>query len=61
MKRRTFLAGTAAATLARPAVAQATKTLIFVPQANLTSGSRVHLAMDIAQVSLFDTASEKRL
>lgn len=31
------------------------------PQANLTSGSRVHLAMDIAQVSLFDTASEKRL
>src|ERR1700742_1888344 len=37
MKRRTFLAGTAAATLARPAIAAGTKPLIFVPQANSTS------------------------
>ena len=38
MKRRTFLAaGAAAATLARPAIGGRAKTLIFVPQANLTS------------------------
>ncbi|MBS0644164.1 MAG: ABC transporter substrate-binding protein [Proteobacteria bacterium] len=41
MKRRTLLAMAAAApalsTLARPAIAQPSKTLIFVPQANLTS------------------------
>ena len=40
MQRRTFLAGAAAALatpLARPAIAANTKTLIFVPQANLTS------------------------
>ena len=37
MKRRVFIAGAAAAGLARPAIAQPTKTLIFVPQANLTS------------------------
>ena len=40
MQRRTFLAGAAAALatpLARPALAANTKTLIFVPQANLTS------------------------
>src|SRR5271163_4787131 len=40
MQRRTFLAGAAAALatpLARPAAAANTKTLIFVPQANLTS------------------------
>jgi peptide/nickel transport system substrate-binding protein len=37
MKRRSFLAATAAAALARPAVAAGTKPLIFVPQANLTS------------------------
>jgi peptide/nickel transport system substrate-binding protein len=37
MKRRTFLAATAAAALARPAIAAGTKPLIFVPQANLTS------------------------
>jgi peptide/nickel transport system substrate-binding protein len=37
MRRRTFLAASAAAALARPAIAAGTKTLIFVPQANLTS------------------------
>jgi len=37
MKRRTFLTATAAATLARPAIATAAKPLIFVPQTNLTS------------------------
>jgi peptide/nickel transport system substrate-binding protein len=40
MQRRTFLAGAAAALaspLARPAIAGTTKTLSFVPQANLTS------------------------
>ena len=37
MKRRTFLAAAAAAALARPAIGGAAKTLIFVPQANLTS------------------------
>ena len=31
------------------------------PQANLTSGARVNLVMDTAQVSLFDPSSEKRL
>jgi peptide/nickel transport system substrate-binding protein len=37
MKRRTFIAAGAAATLARPSIAAGTKPLIFVPQANLTS------------------------
>ena len=40
MKRRDFIAGataTAALPLARPAIGATTKTLIFVPQANLTS------------------------
>jgi len=37
MKRRDFLAASAALTLARPAIAQGVKPLIFVPQANLTS------------------------
>ena len=37
MKRRSFMAGAAATTLAAPAVAQKSKTLVFVPQANLTS------------------------
>jgi peptide/nickel transport system substrate-binding protein len=37
MKRRTFIGSAAAAALARPAVAQASKTLIFVPQGNLVS------------------------
>src|ERR1700712_3442824 len=37
MKRRGFLAASAATVLARPAIAQAAKPLIFVPQANLTS------------------------
>ena len=37
MKRRGFLAGAAAAGLARPSIAAGTKPLIFVPQANLTS------------------------
>src|SRR5450755_3089439 len=37
MKRRTFIGAAAAATLARPAVAQAAKPLIFVPQGNLVS------------------------
>ena len=37
MKRRTFLAATGAAALARPALAVAAKPLAFVPQANLTS------------------------
>jgi peptide/nickel transport system substrate-binding protein len=37
MKRRSFLAATAAAALARPAIASAAKPLVFVPQANLTS------------------------
>jgi peptide/nickel transport system substrate-binding protein len=37
MKRRAFLAAAAATGFARPAIAQPTKTLVFVPQANLTS------------------------
>ena len=42
MKRRSFLAGSATAALVRPALAQPavignTKTLTYVPQANLTS------------------------
>ena len=37
MQRRDFLAASAAAALARPAIAQGVKPLIFVPQANLTS------------------------
>jgi peptide/nickel transport system substrate-binding protein len=37
MNRRQFLAATAAATLAKPALAASAKPLIFVPQANLTS------------------------
>jgi peptide/nickel transport system substrate-binding protein len=37
MKRRTFLAGAAAATLARPAIGGTAKTLIFVPQSPLAS------------------------
>lgn len=37
MKRRSFLASAAAATLARPAIAGAVSTLIFVPQTALTS------------------------
>ncbi len=37
MKRRHFLAGAAAGALARPAIAGNAKTLIFVPQVNLTS------------------------
>jgi peptide/nickel transport system substrate-binding protein len=37
MRRRNFLLGTAAATLARPAIAGAAKTLIFVPQSPLAS------------------------
>lgn len=37
MKRRTFLTAAAAVTLARPAIAIASKPLVFVPQANLTS------------------------
>src|SRR6202050_3894226 len=37
MKRRAFLAAAGATALARPSVAAGTKTLIFVPQANLTS------------------------
>ena len=37
MKRRNFLAGAAAATLARPAIGGTAKTLIFVPQSPLAS------------------------
>ena len=37
MRRRGFIAGAGAAALARPAVGQRAKTLVFVPQANLTS------------------------
>src|SRR6185295_10687833 len=37
MRRRSFLAGAAAAALARPSIAAGAKTLIFVPQVNLTS------------------------
>ena len=37
MKRRAFLAGSAVAALAHPAIGGETKTLIFVPQTNLTS------------------------
>jgi peptide/nickel transport system substrate-binding protein len=37
MKRRTFLAGAAAATLARPAIGGTAKTLLFVPQSPLAS------------------------
>ncbi len=37
MHRRSLLAGAAASSLARPAIGAMSKTLIFVPQANLTS------------------------
>jgi peptide/nickel transport system substrate-binding protein len=37
MKRRTFLAASALSILARPAISQGVKPLVFVPQANLTS------------------------
>lgn len=37
MKRRTFVASAAATALARPAIAQSTKPLIFVPQGNLVT------------------------
>ena len=37
MNRRQFLGAALGASLASPAVAQKAKTLIFVPQANLTS------------------------
>jgi peptide/nickel transport system substrate-binding protein len=37
MKRRTFVTAVAAAALARPAVAQSVKPLIFVPQGNLAA------------------------
>ena len=36
MRRRTFLSGAAAASLARPAIATGSAPLVFVPQANLT-------------------------
>jgi peptide/nickel transport system substrate-binding protein len=36
MKRRSFIAGAAVASLARPAIAAGTRPLIFVPQSNLT-------------------------
>ena len=36
MKRRTFLAGAAVVSLARPAIALGKKPLVFVPQSNLT-------------------------
>lgn len=37
MYRRSFLAAAAAVPLARPAIAGKSSTLVFVPQANLTS------------------------
>ena len=37
MRRRKFLGGAALAALARPAIGAASKTIIYVPQANLTS------------------------
>ena len=37
MKRRSFLAASAAATLAKPALAQSAKPLVFVPQGNLVT------------------------
>jgi peptide/nickel transport system substrate-binding protein len=37
MKRRAFIAGAAAAPLARPAIAAGQRPLVFVPQSNLTS------------------------
>ena len=37
MRRRSLLAGASAAALAGPAIGGTTKTLIFVPQVNLTS------------------------
>jgi len=37
VRRRAFLAGAAAASLAHPAIASGSKPLVFVPQANLTS------------------------
>jgi len=37
MRRRAFLAGATATTLAAPALAQGSRPLVFVPQANLTS------------------------
>jgi peptide/nickel transport system substrate-binding protein len=37
MQRRDFLLGAAATTLARPAIGNAAKTLIFIPQSPLAS------------------------
>ncbi len=50
MKRRTLLGAVAAATLARPALAQsATRTLRFVPQANLSSPDPIWTTADVTR------------
>lgn len=58
MKRRTFLAASAAASLARPAIAQGTKPLIFVPQGNLVTMDPVWTTATVtrnAAAMVFDT------
>ncbi len=49
MKRRTFIAGAAAASLARPAIAAGSRPLIFVPQSNLTSLDPVWTAATVTR------------
>jgi len=49
MKRRAFMAGTAAIALARPAISAATKPLLFVPQSNLTSLDPVWTAATVTR------------
>ena len=48
MKRRTLLAGAAAASLARPAIAQPAKVLRFVPQANLANPDPIWTTATVA-------------
>lgn len=58
MKRRTFLAASAAATLARPAIAQGVKPLIFVPQGNVVTMDPVWTTATVtrnAAAMVFDT------
>eukprot|EP01037_Dinobryon_pediforme_P002079 gene2079-2116_t len=59
MQRRTLLATAAAATLARPAIAQnATRTLRFVPQSNLSSIDPIWTTADVTRnhaYAIYDT------
>ncbi len=54
MKRRDFLLGAAAATLARPAIGGAAKTLVFIPQSPLPVSIRVDQRHDHAERRLHD-------